>query len=245
MWYRSSYASDFDTSVYETRHSCAPVSKKWAGRSRARLFEKVKVEVREGQPTLLPPRSILPSIKFEVMCSNQSFTGYWPTEATSAPDLLKAFSMAPIERLGITGGALANQRDCIQEFIEAHSSTLKAVELKGCSLSAHNVSDIVLGNRCGKRLYLVDRKSEHLPPGRTDAPDSGTCSKAAELELYISGDDPEDGPADMAVMIAQHWISSTARPRNHLSKLMKANGDTLSSLRIYISAGVFDLPSLE
>ena len=232
------------------------MSKKWAGRSRARLFEKVKVEVREGRSTLLPPPSILPSIKkLEVMCSEQSFTGYWPTEAASTPDLLKAFSTAPIECLGITGGALANQRDCIQEFIEAHSTTLKTVEFKGCSLSARNISDIVLGNRCIKRLYLVDCKSEHLPPGRTVKPGPGTYSKAAELELYISGDDPENGPADMAVMIVQlpHRFSTLDiehRPTEEspeamtaTSKLIEANGDALSSLRIHINAGVFDLLS--
>ena len=86
------------TGAYEALRSCALVSKKWAARSRARLFVKVKVEVREGRPTLLPPPPILPFIKkLEVMCSEQSFTGYWPTEAASTPDLLKAFSTAPIE----------------------------------------------------------------------------------------------------------------------------------------------------
>ena len=47
----------------KTLLSCALVSKKWAGRSRAHLFEEVKIEVCEGRPTLLPPPSILPYIK--------------------------------------------------------------------------------------------------------------------------------------------------------------------------------------
>jgi len=245
--------------AYKALRSCALVSKKWAGRSRARLFEKVKVEVREGRPTLLPPPSILPHVKkLEVVCSQQSFTGYWPAETPSTPDLLKVFSTAPIERLGITGGALANQRVCIQEFIAAHSATLKTLEFKGCSLSAHNISDIVLGNRCIKRLHFVDSKSKDLSPGSpliTDTPGPGTCSKVAELELYISGDDPEDGPADMAIMLAGlpyrfSTLDIEHRPTEEspeamtaTSVLIKANADTLSSLRIHIFAGMFESPS--
>lgn len=246
--------------AYEALRSCALVSKKWAGRSRVRLFENVKVEVCEGRPTLLPPPSILPYIKkLEILCTQQSFTGYWPTEVASTPDLLKAFPMAPIERLGITGGALANQRGCVQEFIDAHSSTLRTVEFKGCSLSGYNISDIVLGNRCIKRLHLVDCKSERLPPGRpfvADPPGPGTYSEPAELELHISGDNPEGGPADMAVMIAQlpyrfSRLDIEHRPTEEspeemtaTSELIKANADALSSLRIHICAGMFSFLSL-
>jgi len=248
------------TGAYEALRSCALVSKKWAGRSRVRLFEAVKVEVCEGRPALLPPPSILPYVrKLEVLCSPQSFTGYWPKEEPSTPDLLKAFSTAPIERLVITGGALANQRGCVQEFINAHSATLQTVGFKGCSLSAHNISDIVLGNRCVKRLHLTDCKSERLPPGRpliADTPGPGARSKVAELELYISGDDPEDGPADMATMIARlpyrfskldvdHRPTEEPEAMTATSELIKANGDTLSSLRIHIFAGMLGLLSLK
>ena len=239
----------------KTPRSCALASKKWADRSRARLFEKVKVEVREGRSTLLPPPSILPYVKkLEVVCNKQPFA-YRPPYEASTPDLLKAFLAAPVERLRITEGALANQRVCIQEFIDAHSTTLQTVEFKYCSLSAYNISDIVLGNRCVKRLHLADCKSEHLSPGHTDTPDPGTCSKAAALELYISGEDWEEGPLYMAIMVAQlpyrfrkleidHFpTEESPEAMTATSGLIKANADTLSSLRIHINAGKFDLSS--
>jgi len=237
----------------KTLRSCALTSKKWADRSRARLFEKVKVEVREGRPTLFPPPSILPHIKkLEVICSQQSFGSFWPPHEPSTPDLLNAFLTAPIERLRITRGALADQRVCIQGFIEAHSATLQTVEFDYCSLSTHNISDIVLGNRCIKRLHLADCNS---PPGclTTDTPGPGTCSKVADLELYISGEDWESGPMDMAIMIAQLPYRFSKLEIDHFpteesheamtatSGMIKANAETLSSLRIHIFAGMFVL----
>jgi len=245
--------SPHHTGAYEALYACALVSKKWAGCSRAHLFKNVKIEVRgEGRPTLLPPRSILPYIKgLELLCSRQSFTGYWPTQEASTPDLLKAFSTAPIERLGITGGTLVAQRDCIQEFINAHSATLRKVEFRGCSLSAYNIADVILGHRCVKDLHLVDCQSERFPaPGRPLITDAR--SKVAELELHISGDDPAEGPADMAAMIARLPYRFSTLDIDHLpteespeamtatSELIKANGDALSSLRIHIFAGMFD-----
>ena len=243
--------------AYEALRACALVSKKWAGRSRTRLFEKVEVEVREGRPTLLPPPPILPYIKkLEILCTRRSFTGYWPTEVASVPELLQAFSVAPVERLGITGGALADQQVSIREFVNAHSATIQTVEFRGCLLSAENVADIVLGHRCIKRLHLVDCQSGGLPPPGhphiMDAPGPGTRSNASGVELYVSGDDPGEGPADMANMIAQlpyrfstldidhHPTEESPEAMTATSDLIKTNGDALSSLRIHIFAGTCD-----
>jgi len=175
------------TNAGEALRSCALVSKKWASRSRAHLFEKVTVQGREGRPTLLPPPSILPHIKkLEVICSQQS-SGFWPPHEPSIPDLLKVFLTAPSNVFELLGEH--DQRVCIQEFIDARSTTLRTVEFKYCSLSTHNISDMVLGNHCIKRLHLADCNSERLPAGHpiTDTPGLGARSNAVEPELYISG----------------------------------------------------------
>jgi len=239
------------TGAYEALRSCALVSKKWAGCSRARLFEKVKVEVREGRPTLLPPPSILPYIKkLEVPFSQQSFTGCWPTEAASTPDLLKTFPTAPVEHLVITGRALVDQRTSIQEFIDAHSTTLHTVEFKRCFLSPYNITDISLGRHRLKRLRLVSCISERCQiqgyPLVADTPDPDVHLKAVELELCISG-----FSVVMASMIAQlpyrfsrlgvahHPTEASPEAMSATTALIKANADTLSSLQVHIFAGMF------
>ena len=227
--------------------SCALVSKKWTVRSRAHLFKEVKIEVREGQPTLTPPASVLPYIRtLELWC------GHGHTQVPSTADLLKAFTTVPIEHLIITGVVLVDKRACIQECIAAHSGTLQTVEFKGCSISAYNVSDVVLGHPSLKRLHLTECECEQLPPpGRpliADTPNPGACPKAVEMELCISADCIER-PVDMVTMVARlpyrfskldviHFPTEEyEEAMNATNTLIKANADVLSSLEIRIFAG--------
>ena len=240
------------TDEHEALLSCTLVSKKWTVRSRAHLFKEVKIKVREGHPTPVPPASILPCIReLEVWCGN------WPTQVDFTADL-KEFSTAPIECLGITGGVLADKRVCIQECIDAHSATLRTIEFKGCSLTVHNIGDIVLGRHSLKHLRLVDCRHQELPPpGNTlivDTLNPGTCLKTVELELCISADSIES-PVNIVIMVAQlpyrfsrleiahfpteEWdVAMTAT-----TTLIKANANVLSSLRINIFAGTFGASS--
>jgi hypothetical protein len=240
------------TGAYKALRTCTLVSKKWTVRSRGHLFKKVKIEVREGLPTLTPPTSILPYVKkLEVWCGHQ------PTQATFTTDLSKTFSSAPVERLRITGGALAGKRACIQEFISAHSTTLRAVKFNFCSLSPYNIADIVLGPHHLKRLRLDDCECEELPaPGHPlieDAPDPDACSKPVELELRISGGNPEEGPVEIVAMVARFPYRFSRLDVEHVAAgygankatngLIKANVDVVSSLRIRIHAGTFGYSS--
>ena len=237
------------SSEYEALHACALVSKKWTIRSRAHLFRKVKVEVREGQPTLTPPTSILPCVKkLEIWCGDH------PTQVASTADLLKVFSTSPIERLQITGGELADKRVCIQECIHAHSATLRTVKFGGCSLSAPNIGDIVLGPNGLKRLHLNDCELSSGHPLIADTQNPGACLKAAELEFCISADNFfQEGPPMIAAEIArlpyrfsklnvahfptEEWDEAMTAT----STLIKANADVLSSLQIRIFAGMFGI----
>ena len=235
---------------------CALVSKKWTGRSRIHLFEEVEIWVPKGQAALTPPPTIIPYIKkLEVSCSEMSWSRYWPVQIPSAPDLLRAFSAAPIESLGIVGGELADQRVCIREFIDAHSSTLQTVKLEGCSLVGYNISDIVLGCHCLKRLRILDcERGELPPPGKppiADMPGPGAHSKAAELELCISGAQPDEGGLVQNFSLAANlpcrfsrlefdYAVANQEATEAVNYLVGTNGHTLSSLRVNIWAGTLE-----
>jgi len=232
----------------EALRACALVSKKWTARSRAQLFKEVNIKVGKGQPTITPPPPILPYIK-ELGISY----GFEPTKAASIADLLKAFTAAPIERLGITGGVLDNKRACIQECINAHSTTLHTVEFRHCSISACNIADIVLRPHRLKTLRLIACKCEGLPPpGRpliADTPEPDSRSKAVELELSLTEGDPEEGPVDIVAMVARLPYRFSRLDIDHVAAgygtteatdaLTKANASVLSSLRVHIYAGMF------
>ena len=123
---------------YTSLHTCSLVSKKWTVCSRAHLFRKVKIQVREGRPALTPPTFILPYIEKLDISTSQIF----PSE-----DLLQAFSTAPIEHLKITGGVLADERDYIQELFAVHSSMLRLLEFDSCLFSPYNII-VMVGRRC-------------------------------------------------------------------------------------------------
>ena len=235
--------------AYKTLHACALVSKKWTARSRAHLFEKVRIETQEGRPIPTPPAPILLYIKrLEIRCGRRA------TQVDSTAELLKAFSTSPIEHLGITGGVLADKRIYIQEFIAGHSATLHTVKFKDCSLSAHNIGDIVLGRHNLKCLQLVYCECEELQlpdnPLTTDISDPGAHPKATELELSITGGDAEEGPARVVAMVAQLPYRFSTLRVDHVvagdgateatNALIKANGCVLSSLRIHLLAGTFE-----
>ena len=62
--------------------ACALVSKKWTGHSRTHLFEVVEIEVPEDRAAPTPPPTILPYIKkLMVLCSEMSYSRYWPVQA--------------------------------------------------------------------------------------------------------------------------------------------------------------------
>ena len=238
----------------EALRACALVSKKWTARSRAQLFKEVKIEARKGQPKVAPPPSILPYIK-ELEISYDSE----PTKAASLADLLKTFTKAPIERLGITGGVLVDKRACIQECVNAHSATLQTVEFGHCSISAYNIADIVLGRHRLKALRFSHCRCERLPPpgqpliADTLEPDSH--SKAVELELSLTEGDAEEGPMDIVAMVARLPYRFIRLDIDHVAAgygtteatnaLIKANAGVLSSLRVHIQAGMFGSLSRE
>jgi hypothetical protein len=211
------------------------------------MFGRVKIEGHKGQPAITPPASILPYVK-EV----EIYYGPRPTQAASIPDILKAFATAQIEHLGIAGGVLADKRTCIREFIGTHSATLQAVEFKDCSLSAYNIADIVLGRHHLKCLRLDFCECGPLPPpGQpliTGTPDPDTRSNLVELELCLSGGDPQEGPVDVAAMVARlpyrfsrldvEHVATSYGATKATNALIKANAEALSSLRIRIQAGM-------
>ena len=239
------------TDAYKALHACALVSKKCAVYSRMHLFRHVEIQVLEGRPTLPLPVSIQPYIKeLGILCSPQLFAGCWPTQVASTLDFLKGFSAAPINRLGIAGGVLVNQRVYIQEFIDAHSATLRIVDFRSCSVSAHNIADIMLGHSCLKHFYLIDCKTQSLPPPITDTPYSGTCSKAAELELLVTVDDCYEGLAPIVAILARFPNRISRLDVDHLmmggratsatNELIRVNVNVLSSLQVRLLAGTFE-----
>ncbi|KAF9649937.1 hypothetical protein BDM02DRAFT_1702847 [Thelephora ganbajun] len=228
-----------------TLRACTLVSKKWSARSRAHIFKKVKIHEDKDQPTITPPASILPYVK-----ELEVYYGCWPIQAASIPDCLKAFVAAPIECLRITGGVLGDKRACIQECIDAHSATLQVVEFQYCLISAYNFSDIVLGRHRLRSLRLAGCKCKELPPPghslTTDKIDPVMCSKPLELDLSISGGDPEEGPVSIETMVARLPYRFSRLDVDHVTAgdgatkatnaLIKANADVLSSLCVHIYA---------
>jgi len=224
-------------------------------RSRAHLFNTVEIDVPEGRAAPTPPPVILPYVKkLKVQCSEMSCSRYWPVQVPYAPDVLKAFSGAPIESLGIVGGELGDQRVCIRKFIDTHSATLQTVEFQGCLLSAYNISDILLGRYPLKRFLLVDCAcGQPRPSGKrpvVDTSDPGACSKAAGPELLISG---ECDPESLAqILTAAGWLPyqlgrlefayvvADVEATEGANDLIETNGDALSSLRINVWAGAFE-----
>jgi len=240
---------DHNCFAYASLRTCALVSKRLTACSRVHLFRKVKIEGDERKPTIPPPASILPYVKeLEVYYGNHS------TQSVSIGNLLKAFAAAPIEHLGITGGVLIDERACIQESINTHSSTLQTVEFESCSLSAYNIVDILLGCHRPRNLRLDDCKCEELPPpGQpliADAPNPNERSKVGEIELGISGGDPWDDPGSIIAMVARLPYQFSRLDIEHLvagegtteatNALIKANADVLSSLRVRFWAGMFE-----
>lgn len=232
---------------YKALRACTLVSKRWLARSRVHLFRRVKIDGAKYEPTIdIPPASILPYIK-----ELEIYYDYQPTQTTSIANVLQAFTAAPIECLGITGGVLDDKRACIQESVDAHSATLQTVEFQSCSLSAYNIADILLGHHRLRNLRLVDCKREKLPPpGQpliADTPDPG--SKVVELELHISGGDIWEGPACIVTMVARLPYRFSRLDIDHLvagegtteatNALVKANADVLSFLRVHFIAGMF------
>ena len=233
---------------HDALRACALVSKRWTPRSRMHMFKKVTIKEPQSQPTMTPPTSILPYIK-ELEISH----GFGTTKPTFFANILNGFAVAPIEHLVITRGALVDERACIQECINAHSTTLQTVEFRGCSISAYNIADIVSEHHNIKGLRLDYCKFERLPPpGRpiiADTPDPDSRSKAVELELSLSGGDPEEGPMGIATMVARLPYRFSRLDVDHAAAgygttkatngLIKANAGVLSSLRMHIQAGMF------
>jgi hypothetical protein len=234
---------------YKALQACSLVSKRWIACSRAHMFKKVKLEdfEFEGQPAIIPPAFILPYVK-EV----EIYYGHEPTKASTIPDLLGVFAMAQIKHLGITGGRLTDQRACIQEFIDTHSTTLQTVEFQHCSLSAHNIADIVLGRHRLRYLRLDWCEYEQLPTAGhliTSTPDPDACSQPVELELSLCGGVPDEGPAYIVAMVAQLPYRFSRLDIDHVAAgdgateatnaLIKANANVLSSLCIRVWAGVY------
>ena len=245
------FSDDLEVTADETLRVCALVSRKWAVRSRMHLFKNVRIEVNKYRSTPdIPPASTLPYIKkLKIWCDHDLGQVHF------AADLLKAFSTSPIERLGITGAELIDKRACIQECIETHSATLQKIKFKACLLSAHNITDVVLGCHGLKRLRLVDCESRKLPPpGRrpiANTPNPSACSKAAELELSITGGTVEEGPAEIVSLVARlphrfsrleidHVVYACDEAPAATNGLIEANADALSFLRIRILAGMFE-----
>jgi len=240
---------------FEALCACTLVSRKWADRSRAHLFNTVEIHVPEGEAAPTPPPAILPHVKkLEVLYSEMSYSSYWPVQVPSIPDLLRAFSAAPIESLGIIGAELANQRVSIREFIDAHSATLQTVKFEGCLLSAYNISDVVLGRYRPKRLRLVDCAcGQPQPPGKppvVNTPNPSGGSKTAELELSISGGYEPEPLAQ--IVSAAAWIPyqlsrlefdyvvANVEVTEAANDLIEVNAHALSSLRIRLWAGTFE-----
>lgn len=235
--------------AYEALRACALVSKRLTACSRAHLFRKVKIEGDKHKPTIPPPASILPYIK-----ELEIFYGNRPTQPASIGDFLKAFAAAPIERLGIIGGVLIDERACIQESINTHSATLQTVEFESCLLSAYNIVDILLGSHRPRNLRFDNCECEELPPpGRpliADAPDPNEHSKVSEIELSISGGDPWENPGSIIAMVARLPYQFSKLDIEHLvagegtteatNALIEANADVLSSLRVRFWAGMFE-----
>ena len=246
----ASHRWDHNHFAYTTLRACALVSKRCTAPSRAHLFRKVKIEGDKHGHTITPPASILPYVK-----ELEVYYGHNPTQPASIGHFLEAFIAAPVECLGITGGVLVDERACIQKTIDAHSATLHTVEFQSCSISAHNITDILLGRHHLRSLRLVDCKCQELPPpGQpliASAPDSGARSKAVGLglELSIFGEDPFEGPADVVAMVAKLPYRFSRLDVDHIvagegttevtNALIKANADVLSSLRVRLSAGMF------
>ena len=235
------------TSAYTALRACSLVSKKWIPRSRAHMFRKVKIREDKGQLTITPPAFVLPYVKkLEVDSSYQP-----RVEVSSIPDLLNAFAAAPIECLKITGGTLVDKRACIKEFIDAHSTTLRKIKFQHCSLSAHNITDVILDRRLVEILCLADCELENLPPGRlriTGKPASGQPPEPSGLELRISGGDPMEGPVPIVTIVSELPYRFSKLNVDHAATgegaeeaanaLIKANGNTLSSLYVHVLAGM-------
>ena len=233
-------------SAYEALRACTLVSKRWTAHSRTHLFKEVEIRADEYKPTIPPPTSVSPCIK-----DLRIFYGRQLTQ-TPIADLLKAFVAAPIEYLAITGVEFFDGRAPTQEFIEAHSATLKTLELQGWSLSASDVVAILLGRHHLKRLLLVDCQCENLSrPGQSlvvNAPDPNTSSKVVGMELSITGGDPSEGPTSVITMIAQLPHRFSRLDIDHViggdganeatNALIEANADVLSSLQVHFIAGM-------
>lgn len=243
-----SEAYPYPRDSHDALRACALVSKRWTPRSRMHMFKKVTIEEPKSQSTMTPPTSILPYIK-ELEISH----GFGTTKSTFFANILNGFAAAPIEHLVITRGALVDERACIQECINAHSTTLQTVEFQYCSISAYNIVDIVSGHHNVKGVRLDCCELERLPPPGhpiiADTPDPDSCSKAVELELSLSGGDPEEGPMDIVAMVAQLPYRFSRLDVDHVAAgdgtteatntLIKANAGVLSSLRMHIQAGTY------
>jgi hypothetical protein len=233
---------------YKALQACSLVSKRWIVHSRTHMFKKVKLEDYEGQPAITPPASILPYVKEVEICY-----GYEPTRADTIPDLLKTFTTAQIEHLGITGGILADQRTYIQEFFDTHCATLQAIDFDRCFLSAYNIADIVLGRHRLRHLRLDSCECERLPtPGHLiiGTPDPDVYSQSAELELSLYGSILDGGPVGIVAVMARFPYRFSRLDVDHvvagdgateaMNALIKANANVLSSLCIRIWAGMFE-----
>lgn len=221
--------------------ACSLVSKTWTVRSRSHMFRRVEINGRKVKPTSTPASIVQYVKELEVL-----YYGKTPAQTASIADFLKAFATAPIECLRIMGMMLFDKRTCILECIEAHFATLERLEFQHCSLSPHNISDIVLGRHRLESLSLISCGStgqRSSPPGGPD-----THLKPSDMELCISG------PVDVVTMVAGlphrfrkldvlHIVTEEETTTEAMNALIKANGDVLSSLRARIWAGVFETSS--
>ena len=232
--------------------ACSTVSKGWAHCSRSHIFRIVRISVCKDEP--IPPASILPYVQ-ELSLSQR---GSRASQAASVPDFLKTFATSPVESLVIHRVVLVNKRVFVREFINTHSATLRRLEFQECLLSPHNFSDVILGLHRLKRLTLngcefEEPSSDLGEPPVVNQPEPDTCPEPSELELLISGVCFFQPYALLVTTVARlpHRFSTLDirhfAPRRETpaatNALIKANGGVLSSLRIRIWAGTFQVSS--
>ena len=217
-------------------HACTLVSKNWTGRSRAHLFEKVKVKLDDTSRFLIPPEAIMPYVtKLTMRLRSEEFQ-FFPSSR-----LFTLFYAAPIAHLWITNAVLGPGQVYVVEFIAALSATLQTVTFKYCSLPLNMICDIVRAHPELKQLYLhcceiKDADSDDPTTSQLDTP------RSTNLELGIfAPTDPRAPVTRLLTTFAQlpirfcrlnfDYVVATAHPAN---TSIEANSGLPSSLTVHI-----------
>ena len=222
----------------EALHACTLVSKNWTGRSRAHLFNEVKIRAGASRLFLIPPKSLMryvTKLEMEMRCERYRLS--------PSPTLLRPFHAAPITSLAITNGTLASAQAHLVECITALSATLHAVTFSFCSLSPNLIFDIALRHPDLKQLHLhscqlYPTTSDHHAPPRLDP-----CSTDLELGIISRADVQRQGSvttmvARLPIRFSRLYLDYLQCPtvNRSLNTLIEANAESLSSLIVHIIA---------